>query len=74
MKQQIAGVGDPQQLYRTLLEHMIIHPDRSVEIYLKGLPFGFRLWITTSGKMEYYRTGIISMELTDPQFHGRDLS
>ncbi|MGN0293410.1 MAG: recombinase family protein [Lachnospiraceae bacterium] len=63
----------PQQLYRTLLDHMVIYQDRSVEIYLKGLSCGFRLRISTCGRMEHYQTSIISMELINPGENGDDL-
>lgn len=63
----------PHQLYRTLLDHMIFYPDRSIEIYLKGLPCGFRLRISTCGRMEGYQTSIISMELMNSDETGGNL-
>lgn len=52
----------PEQLYRTLLDRVIIYPDHIIEIQLKYLSFGFRLKISTGGKMESYKTVIENMD------------
>lgn len=53
----------PKQLYRILLDHMVLYPDSVIEIYLKGLPRGFRLQISAEGRMEHYRTVVHCMDL-----------
>lgn len=55
----------PKQLYRVLLDHMVLYPDSVIEIYLKGLTRGFRLVISAGGKMEHYRTVVHRMDLID---------
>jgi len=48
-----------ETLYREVLDHFAIHHDRTVDIWLMGIPVGIRLKIKTSGKTEHFKTEIL---------------
>ena len=47
-----------ETLYREVLDHIEVHHDHTVDIWLKSVPVGIRLKIRTSGKMEYFKTEV----------------
>ena len=53
---------DDERIYREVLDHMDIHRDKVIDVWLRNIPFGIRLRIKTSGRMDSYRTEILSTE------------
>lgn len=54
-----------ESLYREILGKMVIYHDKTVEVWLKSVPFGMKLSIHSSGKNEDYHTDILSMEIVE---------
>lgn len=52
-----------ESLYREILDKMVIYHDKTVEIWLKCVPFGMKLSVSSRGKNEDYHTDILSMEI-----------
>ena len=52
-----------ESLYREILEKMVIYHDKTVEVWLKCVPFGMKLTIRSHGKNDDYHTDILSMEI-----------
>ncbi len=55
-----------ENLYREILDKMVIYHDKTVEVWLKSVPFGMKLNICSRGKNEDYHTDILSMEIIQP--------
>lgn len=54
-----------ESLYREILDKMVIYHDKTVEVWLKCVPFGMRLNVSSSGRNEDYHTDILSMEIIE---------
>ncbi|MCM1174033.1 MAG: recombinase family protein [Blautia sp.] len=54
-----------ESLYREILDKMIIYHDKTVEVWLKNVPFGMKLAICSHGKNDDYHTDILSMEIIE---------
>lgn len=54
-----------ESLYREILDKMVIYYDKTVEVWLKCVPFGMKLNIRSSGKNDDYHTDILSMEIVE---------
>ena len=52
-----------ESLYREILDKMVIYHDKTLEVWLKCVPFGMRLSVSSSGKNDDYHTDIFSMEI-----------
>lgn len=52
-----------ESLYREILDKMVIYHDKTVEVWLKCVPFGMKLRVSSSGKNDDYHTDILSMEI-----------
>lgn len=52
-----------ESLYREILEKMVIYHDKTVEVWLKCVPFGMKLSVSSRGKNDDYHTDILSMEI-----------
>ena len=52
-----------ESLYREILDKMVIYHDKTIEVWLKCVPFGMRLSVSSSGKNDDYHTDIFSMEI-----------
>jgi len=52
-----------ESLYREILDKMVIYHDKTVEVWLKSVPFGMKLTIRSHGKNDDYHTDILSMEI-----------
>ena len=52
-----------ESLYREILDKMVIYHDKTVEVWLKCVPFGMKLSVSSSGKNDDYHTDILSMEI-----------
>lgn len=52
-----------ESLYREILDKMVIYHDKTVEVWLKCVPFGMILSVSSSGKNDDYHTDILSMEI-----------
>ena len=52
-----------ESLYREILDKMVIYHDKTVEVWLKCVPFGIKLSVSSSGKNDDYHTDILSMEI-----------
>lgn len=55
-----------ESLYREILDKMVIYHDKTVEVWLKCVPFGMKLTVSSRGKNEDYHTDILSMEIIQP--------
>lgn len=51
---------DNEELYKEILDHIDVHKDCILDIWLNVIPFGIRLKIKTTGKKDYYKTEILS--------------
>lgn len=57
---EIVGTDSYSELiYKEVLDHMDIHKDKIIDIWLKGIPVGIRLKIKTSGHREFFKTEIL---------------
>ncbi len=54
---------ESDMVYREMLDHVTIYRGRELVVYLKCLPYGIRLKIETSGKLDQYHTEIIDMQI-----------
>mgnify|MGYP001069426364 FL=1 len=54
-----------ESLYREILDKMVICHDKTVEVWLKYVPFGMKLSVSSSGKNDDYHTDILSMEIVE---------
>lgn len=54
-----------ESLYREIVDKMVICHDKSVEVWMKCVPFGMKLCIRSSGKNDEYHTDILSMEIVE---------
>ena len=54
-----------ESLYREILDKMVIYHDKTVEVWLKCVPFGMKLSVSSCGKNEDYHTNILSMEIVE---------
>lgn len=55
-----------ESLYREILDKMVIYHDKTIEVWLKCVPFGMKLTVSSRGKNEDYHTDILSMEIIQP--------
>ncbi len=55
-----------ETLYREALDHMAVHADKTLDVWLKGVPMGIRLKIRTSGRLETYRTEVMEHSFIQP--------
>ena len=51
----------PEQLYKEVIDKIIIYPKGVLQIYINGLPFGIQMKIESSGQRENYYTEVIEM-------------
>lgn len=54
-----------ESLYREILDKMVIYHDKTVEVWLKCVPFGMELNISSGGRNDDYHTDILSMEIIE---------
>ena len=54
-----------ESLYREILDKMVIYHDKTVEVWLKSVPFGMKLSVSSRGKNDDYHTDILSMEIIE---------
>ena len=47
----------------SVVEKIIVYPGRTVEVRLKALPMGFKMVYKSTGKLDTYRTTILSCEI-----------
>ncbi len=52
-----------ERLYREILDKMVIYHNKTIEVWLKCVPFGIKLNIRSSGKNDDYHADILSMEI-----------
>jgi DNA invertase Pin-like site-specific DNA recombinase len=58
-------VNDDRALHN-VLDRAVIYGDRRIDIYLNCVPFGIRIGYKTSGKMEFFKCEVESMEVIRP--------
>lgn len=54
-----------ESLYREILDKMVIYHDKTVEVWLKCVPFGMKLNVSSGGRNNEYHTDILSMEIIE---------
>lgn len=54
-----------ESLYQEILDKIVIYHDKTVEVWLKCVPFGMKLSINSYGKNDDYRTDILSIEIIE---------
>ncbi|MBD5536798.1 MAG: recombinase family protein [Lachnospiraceae bacterium] len=52
-----------ESLYREILDKMVIYHDKTIEVWLKCVPFGMKLRVSSRGKNNNYHIDIFSMEI-----------
>lgn len=58
--ENIMEKGDSsEEVYKEILDHMEIHQNHTLDIWLTGIPMGIRLKIKTSGKGDSFKTEIV---------------
>lgn len=57
--------GKSEEVYKQILDHMIIHKGNIVDIWLKNISCGIRLKVKTSGKGKYFKTEILGAEFVE---------
>lgn len=51
----------PEQLYKEVVDKIVLFPKGILQIYIKGLPFGIQMKIQSSGQRENYYTEVLEM-------------
>lgn len=60
---EILGMdGNSEEVYKEVLDHMEVHKGNVVDVWLKSIPVGIRLYIRATGKREHFKTEIIQHE------------
>lgn len=59
--------GDNELLYKEVLDHIDIHKEHILDIWLKKIPVGIRLKIKSSGKKEFFKTEILETTFIQKQ-------
>ncbi len=54
-----------ESLYREILDKMVIYYDKTVEVWLKCVPFCMKLNVSSGGRNDDYHTDILSMEIIE---------
>ena len=54
-----------ESLYHEILDKMVLYHDKTVEVWLKCVPFGMKLCIRSTGKNDEYHTDILSMKIVE---------
>lgn len=54
-----------ESLYREILDKMVIYHNKTVEVWLKCIPFGMKLNVSSGGRNNEYHTDILSMEIVE---------
>ncbi|MBS6733805.1 MAG: recombinase family protein [Clostridiales bacterium] len=63
---EIMGMdSDSELVYKEVLDHMDIHKENIVDVWLKCIPVGIRLKIKASGKREYFKTEILETQFIE---------
>ncbi|MBM6668791.1 recombinase family protein [Lacrimispora saccharolytica] len=63
---EIMGMdGNSEEVYKEVLDHMEIHKENVVDVWLKSIPFGIRLKIKATGKREYFKTEILETQFIE---------
>ena len=44
----------------------MVYNDGMIDIYLNCVPFGFRLWYKTSGKLDFFAVEVTKFEMANP--------
>ena len=52
-------------LYREIVEKIVVYRDKTVEVWLCGIPFGVSLKISCHGKLQNYRTEVHNVNIIE---------
>lgn len=52
-------------LYREIVEKIVVYRDKTVEVWLCGIPFGVSLKISCHGKLQNYRTEVHNVDIIE---------
>lgn len=55
--------NSPDTLLKPVLEKIIVYPEHILEIQVCGVPYTFKLQYTSTGKLDTYRTEILSFDI-----------
>lgn len=59
-------IDNPSEMvYKEILDHIDVHKNKVLDIWLKSVPFGIRLKIETEGRSTTYKTKILETELIE---------
>lgn len=63
--ERIVSLEDEEidEVLSMVVSKIVVNPDHIVDIYLKDIPVGFKVGYKSTGKLETYRTEILSCEL-----------
>ena len=60
---EIMDIDNPSEMvYKEILDHIDVHKNKVLDIWLKSVPFGIRLKIETEGRSTTYKTKILETE------------
>lgn len=63
---EIMDIDNPSEMvYKEILDHIDVHKNKVLDIWLKSVPFGIRLKIETEGRSTTYKTKILETELIE---------
>lgn len=56
-----------ETVYKEILDHIDVHKEHIIDIWLKGVPFGISLEIETKGRAETYKTIVLETKIIEKQ-------
>ena len=63
---EIMDIDNPSEMvFKEILDHIDVHKNKVLDIWLKSVPFGIRLKIETEGRSTTYKTKILETELIE---------
>ena len=65
---EIMDIEKPSEMvYKEILDHIDVHKEHIIDIWLKGVPFGISLKIETKGRAETYKTIVLETKILEKQ-------
>lgn len=65
---EIMDIEKPSEMvYKEILDHIDVHKEHIIDIWLKGVPFGISLKIETKGRAETYKTIVLETKIIEKQ-------
>ncbi|MEI3194103.1 MAG: hypothetical protein V8S22_09445 [Lachnospiraceae bacterium] len=55
--------SDNEMVYKEILDHIDVHKNNIIDIWLKEIPFGIQLHFKATGKGKFFKTDIFQTTL-----------